>query len=213
MSGSQRGLFLTFEGVEGAGKTSNLQHAKTLIEATGKQVIVTREPGGTEVGERIREVLLNPDLPAMHSDTELLLMFASRAEHYQHKILPALEAGQWVLCDRFTDASFAYQGGGRQISHSRIAVLESWVLGDFKVDQTYLFDLPVEIGLARAKARGAADRIEQEQVAFFERIRQCYLDRAQDEPNRFTVVDASQTLENVQFQLEQAVAGLLESVA
>jgi dTMP kinase len=213
MSGSQRGLFLTFEGVEGAGKTSNLQHAKTLIEATGKQVIVTREPGGTEVGERIREVLLNPDLPAMHSDTELLLMFASRAEHYQHKILPALEAGQWVLCDRFTDASFAYQGGGRQISHSRIAALESWVLGDFKVDQTYLFDLPVEIGLARAKARGAADRIEQEQVAFFERIRQCYLDRAQDEPNRFTVVDASQTLENVQFQLEQAVAGLLESVA
>ena len=141
MSGSQRGLFLTFEGVEGAGKTSNLQHAKTLIEATGKQVIVTREPGGTEVGERIREVLLNPDLPAMHSDTELLLMFASRAEHYQHKILPALEAGQWVLCDRFTDASFAYQGGGRQISHSRIAALESWVLGDFKVDQTYLFSL------------------------------------------------------------------------
>lgn len=213
MSGSQRGLFLTFEGVEGAGKTSNLQHAKTLIEATGKQVLVTREPGGTEVGERIREVLLNPELPAMHSDTELLLMFASRAEHYQHKILPALEAGQWVLCDRFTDASFAYQGGGRQISHSRIAALESWVLGDFKVDQTYLFDLPVEIGLARAKARGAADRIEQEQVAFFERIRQCYLDRAQDEPNRFTVVDASQALENVQSQLEQAVTGLLESVA
>lgn len=213
MSGSQRGLFLTFEGVEGAGKTSNLQHAKTLIEATGRQVLVTREPGGTEVGERIREVLLNPDLPAMHSDTELLLMFASRAEHYQHKILPALEAGQWVLCDRFTDASFAYQGGGRQISHSRIAALESWVLGDFKVDQTYLFDLPVEIGLARAKARGAADRIEQEQVAFFERIRQCYLDRAQDEPNRFTVVDASQALENVQSQLEQAVTGLLESVA
>ena len=213
MSGSQRGLFLTFEGVEGAGKTSNLQHAKTLIEATGRQVLVTREPGGTEVGERIREVLLNPDLPAMHSDTELLLMFASRAEHYQHKILPALEAGQWVLCDRFTDASFAYQGGGRQISHSRIAALESWVLGDFKVDQTYLFDLPVEIGLARAKARGAADRIEQEQVAFFERIRQCYLDRAQDEPSRFTVVDASQALENVQSQLEQAVTGLLESVA
>ena len=213
MSDKPRGLFLTFEGVEGAGKTSNLQHAKALIEATGKEVIVTREPGGTEVGERIREVLLNPDLPAMHSDTELLLMFASRAEHYQHKILPALEAGQWVLCDRFTDASFAYQGGGRQISQSRISDLETWVLGDFRADQTYLFDLPVEIGLARAKARSAADRIEQEQVEFFERIRQCYLERAQNEPERFTVVDASQALENVQSQLSQAVSDLLESAA
>lgn len=213
MSAVQRGLFLTFEGIEGAGKTSNLQHAKSIIEASGKQVLVSREPGGTEVGERIREVLLTPDLPAMHSDTELLLMFASRAEHYQHKILPALEDGQWVLCDRFTDASFAYQGGGRQISHSRIAALESWVLGDFRSDQTYLFDLPVETGLARAKARSAADRIEQEQVEFFERIRDCYLERAAAEPNRFTVVDASQALENVQSQLASAVNTLLESVA
>lgn len=212
MSDCQRGLFLTFEGIEGAGKTSNLQYAKAIIEASGKQVLVSREPGGTEVGERIREVLLNPDLPAMHSDTELLLMFASRAEHYQHKILPALEAGQWVLCDRFTDASFAYQGGGRQIDQTRIAALESWVLGDFKVDQTYLFDLPVETGLARAKARGAADRIEQEQVEFFERIRDCYLSRAQDEPNRFTVVDAAQPLESVQQQLSSAVSALLETV-
>ncbi len=212
MSGRQRGLFLTFEGVEGAGKTSNLQHAKSLIEATGKDVVVSREPGGTEVGERIREVLLNPDLPAMHSDTELLLMFAARAEHYQHKILPALEAGQWVLCDRFTDASFAYQGGGRQIDQSRIRELEAWVLGDFRVDQTYLFDLPVEIGLSRAKARSAADRIEREQVEFFERIRQCYLQRAEHEPDRFTVVDASQSLDNVQAQLSRAVETLLESV-
>lgn len=212
MSVSQRGLFLTFEGTEGAGKTSNLQYAKAMIEASGKEVLVSREPGGTEVGERIREVLLNPELPAMHSDTELLLMFASRAEHYQHKILPALEAGQWVLCDRFTDASFAYQGGGRQISQSRIALLETWVLEDFRPDQTYLFDLPVETGLARAKARSAADRIEQEQVAFFERIRHCYLERAASEADRFTVIDASQNLAAVQAQLDTAVRSLLESI-
>ncbi|PID45156.1 MAG: dTMP kinase [Proteobacteria bacterium] len=211
MSAIQAGLFLTFEGSEGAGKTSNLQYAKALLEESGKQVLVSREPGGTEVGERIREVLLSPELPAMHCDTELLLMFAARAEHYQHKILPALAAGQWVLCDRFTDASFAYQGGGRQISHSRIAALESWVLGDFRPDQTYLFDLPVETGLARAKARSAADRIEQEDIAFFERIRDCYLERARIEPERFTVIDASLPLQAVQAQLATTVADLLES--
>lgn len=210
MNHSSKGLFLTLEGIEGAGKTSNLQYAKRLIEASGKEVLVSREPGGTEVGERIREVLLDPDLPAMHHDTELLLMFAARAEHYQHKILPALEAGRWVLCDRFTDASFAYQGGGRRISQARIGELESWVLGDFKADQTYLFDLPVEIGLARAKARSAADRIEQEQVEFFERIRTCYLSRAKAEPNRFTVIDGSLSLQGVQAQLAGAIAKLLE---
>jgi len=205
-----RGLFLTFEGTEGAGKSSNLQYVKAKLEAAGRQVVVTREPGGTEVGEQIREVLLSPDLPAMHQDTELLLMFAARAEHYQHKILPALEAGQWVLCDRFTDASYAYQGGGRCIEQRRIAALESWVLGDFKVDQTYLFDLPVEIGLARAKARGAADRIEQEAVVFFERIRQCYLSRARVEPERFTVLDAAQSMAQVQAQIDTAITALFE---
>lgn len=207
MSG-ERGLFLTFEGIEGAGKTSNLQHARALIEASGKTVIVSREPGGTEVGEKIREILLDPDLPAMHSDTELLLMFASRAEHYHNKILPALVNGDWVLSDRFTDASFAYQGGGRSIDSTRIAALENWVLGEFRVDKTFLFDLPVALGLSRAKARGAADRIEQEEAAFFERIRNCYLDRAVQEPTRFSVIDASQTLDSVQQQVEQAVQGL-----
>ena len=204
-----RGLFLTFEGIEGAGKTSNLQCAKSLIESAGHTVVVSREPGGTEVGEKIREVLLDPDLPAMHSDTELMLMFASRAEHYRHKILPALERGDWVLCDRFTDASFAYQGGGRAIELSRIESLEAWALGNFKADKTFLFDLPVSVGLSRAKARGAADRIEQEEAAFFERIRQCYLKRAEIEPNRFTVIDAEQGLDEVQNQLLEAVKSLL----
>ncbi|MGB1310098.1 MAG: dTMP kinase [Leucothrix sp.] len=204
-----RGLFLTFEGIEGAGKTSNLQHAKALIEASGQSVVVTREPGGTEVGEKIREVLLDPNLPAMHSDTELLLMFASRVEHYQHKILPALLSGSWVLCDRFTDASFAYQGGGREIDVMRIAELETWTLGEFRADTTFLFDLPVSLGLSRAKARGAADRIEQEETDFFERIRQCYLQRAAHEPNRFTVIDAGQSFEAVQEQVGKAVNALI----
>ena len=208
---AKKGLFLTFEGIEGAGKSSNVQYVKQLLEAAGKNVVVTREPGGTEVGEHIRKVLLDPDLPPMHSDTELLLMFASRAEHYQHKILPALQNGQWVLCDRFTDASYAYQGGGRCIDMERIRNLESWVLGDFKADKTLLFDLPVAVGLSRAKARSAADRIEQEEASFFERIRQCYLSRADAEMTRFELIDAEQSIENVQQQLDKAVALLLES--
>lgn len=207
---AETGLFITFEGIEGAGKTSNLQHAKDLIEAFGQSVIVSREPGGTEVGEKIREVLLDPDLPAMHSDTELLLMFAARAEHYQHKILPALNEGHWVLCDRFTDASFAYQGGGREIDSQRIAALEDWVLGEFRPNVTFLFDLPVSMGLSRAKARGAADRIEQEQAEFFERIRRCYLTRAENEAQRFSIIDASQSLEMVRNQLGKVVQMLME---
>lgn len=205
-----RGLFLSFEGTEGAGKSSNLQYVKEMLEHSGKTVVVSREPGGTEIGERIREILLNPDLPAMHSDTELLLMFASRAEHYQHKILPAINDGQWVLCDRFTDASFAYQGGGRGIDMQRISELESWVLGGRKPDYTFLFDLPVEIGLSRAKSRGAADRFEQEAVMFFQRIRDCYLTRAAAEPNRFKVLDAAQSLEQVRDQLTQMTSQLLQ---
>ena len=207
---NNRGLFLTFEGIEGAGKSSNLEHAKAIIEASGKTVTVSREPGGTEVGEKIREVLLDPNLPAMHSDTELLLMFASRAEHYQNKILPALCSGNWVLCDRFTDASFAYQGGGRNIDINRISTLENWALGDFRSDKTFLFDLPVSVGLSRAKARSAADRIEQEESDFFERIRNSYLMRAKEEPNRFSIIDASQTMQGVQRQVEQAVEELIQ---
>ena len=205
-----RGLFLSFEGTEGAGKSSNLQYVKEMLEGSGKTVVVSREPGGTEIGERIREILLNPDLPAMHSDTELLLMFASRAEHYQHKILPAINDGQWVLCDRFTDASFAYQGGGRGIDVHRISGLESWVLGGRKPDHTFLFDLPVEVGLSRAKSRGAADRFEQETVMFFQRIRDCYLARAAAEPSRFKVLDASQSLSHVRDQLKQMTSQLLQ---
>ena len=206
---TEPGLFLTFEGIEGAGKTSNLQHAKELIEASGRSVVVSREPGGTEVGEKLRALLLDPDLPAMHPDTELLLMFASRAEHFQHKILPALNQGNWVLCDRFTDASYAYQGGGREIDIKRIVTLENWVLGEFRPDITFLFDLPVSEGLSRAKARSAADRIEQEEVDFFERVRRCYLIRAAKEPQRFSIIDASQSLEAVRSQLGEAVQLLI----
>ena len=202
---SDRGQFLSFEGIEGAGKTSNLQFVKQILESCGKQVVVTREPGGTVIAEKIRELLLDPELPGMHQDTELLLMFASRAEHVNQHILPALAQGHWVLCDRFADASHAYQGGGRQIDTARIEALEQWTLQGLKPDHTLLFDLPVALGLKRAKSRSDADRIEQEEQAFFERVRQNYLDRAAAEPERFIVVDASVELVKVQRALALAL--------
>lgn len=206
---SGRGRFLSFEGIEGAGKTSNLQFVKEILEARGKQVVVTREPGGTVVAEKIRELLLDPNLPGMHQDTELLLMFASRAEHIHQHILPALDNGQWVLCDRFADASHAYQGGGRQIDSKRLEALEQWTLQGLKPDHTLLFDLPVEMGLKRAKSRGESDRIEQEAQAFFERVRDNYLSRASAEPERFIVVNAAVGLDDVQSELALAVERIL----
>lgn len=204
-----QGLFITFEGSEGAGKSSNLEWAADYLREQGKTVITTREPGGTEVGEAVRQVLLSTKLPAMHSDTELLLMFAARNEHIQQKIKPALEQGVWVLCDRFTDASYAYQGYGRGLSLERIAQLETWVQGTLRPDATFLFDLDIAIGMQRAKARSAADRFEQEELAFFERIRQGYLTRAQVLPQQYRVLDASQALEQVRDQLETQLKGLI----
>ena len=197
--------FITFEGGEGAGKSSNLAVAAQWLRDKGVEVITTREPGGTDYAERIRDLLLQPSNEIIAADTELLLVFAARAQHMAEKILPALARGCWVLSDRFTDATFAYQGGGRGLSVDKITQLEQLVQGDVRPDLTLLFDIPVSVGMERAGKRGALDRIEQESVAFFERIRQCYLDRATAEPARVAVLDASRTLDAVQAQLVQCL--------
>ena len=200
-----KGKFITVEGIEGVGKTTNIDFIHKLLLAAGHDVVLTREPGGTLLGEAIRGLLLDPEYTGMDSTCELQLMFAARAEHLAKVVRPALETGRWVLCDRFTDATYAYQGGGRGISTDTIARLESLVQGDFRPDLTLLLDVPVEVGLARAGKRGALDRFEQEQVEFFERVRQCYLGMAREHPGRYRVVDASQPLQQVQDQL----AGIL----
>ncbi len=200
------GTFITLEGVEGAGKSSNLEFARAFLERAGKRVVVTREPGGTSLGEEIRCLLLAHRKDAMSADCELLLMFAARAEHLAQVIVPALAEGSWVLCDRFTDATYAYQGGGRGVAQARIAALEQWVQGTLRPHLTLLFDLPVETGLRRANRRGDPDRFEREQRAFFERVRASYLARAEREPERFCRIDAERPPEEVQ----AAVAQILE---
>jgi len=206
---SYPGRFITLEGGEGAGKSTNAGYLAQRLEAAGIRVRLTREPGGTALGERIRELLLDTSSNGMHGDTELLLMFAARAQHLNEVILPALQAGEWVLCDRFTDATYAYQGGGRGIDMQRIAELEAWVQQGFQPDMTILFDLPVDVGLARAGQRGELDRFEQEQRAFFEAVRQTYLQRAAQHPSRFRIVDAGQQLDAVQRQLDALIDELL----
>ena len=197
-----KGQFITVEGIEGVGKTTNIEFIHKWLLAAGKDVVVSREPGGTPLGEAIRDLLLDPQYTGMDSTCELQLMFAARAEHLARVIRPALEKGQWVLCDRFTDATYAYQGGGRGIDTGVIARLESLVQGDFRPDITLLLDVPVEVGLARAGKRGDLDRFEQEKVEFFERVRQAYLDMARQYTARYRVIEASQSLEQVQQQLE-----------
>lgn len=206
-----RGRFITVEGGEGAGKSSNLAFVQSLLEEAGKAVLFTREPGGTPLGESIRELLLGHKHTGMADETELLLMFAARAEHLQRKILPALEAGTWVLCDRFTDASYAYQGAGRGIDRERIEVLENYVQGDLRPDLTLLLDLPVETGLARAGSRSEPDRFEKEATSFFDKVRQGYLAIAAAEPDRVKIIDASPALEQVQQQIGQVIQTFLES--
>jgi dTMP kinase len=194
--------FISIEGIEGAGKSTQLAFIQQFLSDNGKQVTVTREPGGTELGEQIRSLLLTPTSTPMAVDTELLLMFAARAEHVHQLIKPALERGEWVLSDRFTDATFAYQGGGRGINQQRITELASWTLNGLQPDLTLLFDLPVEVGQQRVLSRNqGVDRFEQEKVDFFEKIRSCYLQRAADEPERIRVIDASQSIEDIQRQL------------
>jgi dTMP kinase len=202
------GLFITLEGPEGAGKSTNRDYLAKLLGASGREVVLTREPGGTPLAERISEILLAPAAEPMAVDTELLLMFAARAQHLAQVVRPALARGALVLCDRFVDATYAYQGGGRGVPVERIATLEAFVLGDLQPDLTLVFDLPVEIGLARAARRGALDRFEQEQRAFFEAVRQTYLDRAQAVPARYRLIDASRSLAEVQAELRALVATL-----
>ena len=191
-------MFITIEGGEGGGKSTNIAFMQKYLEASGQQVIVTREPGGTQLGEKVREVLLNPEHKGMHDDTELLLMFAARAQHITEVIKPALAQGKWVLCDRFTDATYAYQGGGRGINKERIAILEQWVQGELRPDITLLFDLSVEVGMRRASERADLDRFEQEKLQFFENVRACYLAMAKEYPKRYRVLNAEQSLEKVQ---------------
>lgn len=197
-----QGRFITVEGGEGVGKSTNMDFVCQYLSDIGADVLVTREPGGTPLGEAIRELLLSPDHKGMDPVCELQLMFAARAQHLAKVIRPALEKGRWVLCDRFTDATYAYQGGGRGIDSGMIARLEELVQGDFRPDLTLLLDVPVDIGLSRANSRSDPDRFEQEKTAFFERVRQCYLDRAAAEPGRFRLIDAGKPLEAVQQQLQ-----------
>ncbi|AGI25072.1 thymidylate kinase [Pseudomonas sp. ATCC 13867] len=204
------GLFITLEGPEGAGKSTNREYLAERLRERGIEVQLTREPGGTPLAERIRELLLAPSDEKMAVDTELLLVFAARAQHIAEVIRPALARGAVVLCDRFTDATYAYQGGGRGLPVERIAQLELFVQGDLRPDLTLVFDLPVEVGLSRAAARGRLDRFEQEGRAFFEAVRNTYLERARSEPARYHIVDAAQPLAEVQRDLDGLLPTLLE---
>ena len=192
-----KGKFITIDGVEGAGKSTQIDLICSYLQRKGIDVVRTREPGGTDVGEKIRSVLLDVDNQEMHSDTELLLMFSSRNELIQNKIIPALNKGSWVVSDRFTDASFAYQGGGRMLNLDRISKLEEWVLGDFKPDLTLLLDINVELGMTRIEARAAKDRIELEERAFFERVRSVFISRSEAFPERIKLIDASGTIDDI----------------
>ncbi len=204
------GLFITLEGPEGAGKSTNREYLAERLRAAGIEVLLTREPGGTPLAERIREVLLTPVEEVMNADTELLLVFAARAQHLATVIRPALARGAVVLCDRFTDSTYAYQGAGRGLSLERIAALEDFVQGDLRPDLTLVFDLPVDVGLARASARGRLDRFEQEGQAFFQKVREAFLARAAAAPQRYVLVDAAQPLAQVQQSLDALLPQLLE---
>lgn len=200
------GKFITVEGIEGVGKSTNVDFLAQAIEKRGHKVLATREPGGTPIAERIRELLVEHGDEPMPDIAELLLMFASRALHVRNVIQPALAAGTWVICDRFTDASRAYQGGGRGFSQDDINRLADWVHGDLRPDLTILLDAPVATGMARAGRRGDPDRIEIERAEFFTRVRECYLTLAKAEPERFVIVDATQDLSTVRGTVEAIIA-------
>lgn len=202
------GRFITLEGGEGVGKSTNLQFIQQLIQQRQLEVVMTREPGGTELAEKIRQLLLEKHTESITDLAELLLVFAARAQHIQHVILPALKQGIWVLSDRFTDATYAYQGGGRGMDIQTIAWLENTIQGDLRPDLTLLLDAPLEVGMQRARQRGKLDRFESEQRAFFERVRQAYLQRAAQDKQRYKIIDASQPLSDVQSQIKLAVDAL-----
>jgi dTMP kinase len=210
---NQRGRFITLEGGEGAGKSTLLAGLRDHLLQQGVSLLQVREPGGTGLGEAIRSIVLDPAHPHISAESELLLMFAARAQLVRERILPALDVGQWVLCDRYVDASYAYQGAGRGQPAERIAELERWACAGLKADLTLLLDLPVSTGRARAAGRGEADRIEVEADAFFERVRKAYRDRAEVEPQRFRVIDASQSADQVLQAAIAATAHLFETAA
>jgi len=203
-----KGCFITLEGGEGMGKTTNLAFIREFLEQMGKRVVVTREPGGTPVGEKIRALFLSDGDIA--PETELLLVFAARSQHLRDVIEPALESGVWMVCDRFTDASYAYQGGGRRVGFDAIFKLEEMVQKGRKPDLTLLFDAPVEVGMARAKNRGGSDRMEAEALAFHDRVRIAYLQLAGQFPQRIKIVDASRPLNEVQASIAQHLTRLCE---
>ncbi len=201
-----RGKFITLEGIDGAGKSTHHQWLVSFLREHGEQVVATREPGGTPLGERLRELLLTQP---MHLETEALLMFAARREHLDKLIVPALQRGDWVVSDRFTDASFAYQGGGRGLDRGKLETLEAWVQSGLQPDLTLLFDVPVEVARVRLEAAGnAPDRFEREQQAFFERVRQTYLDRAQREPRRIIRIDATGSPGEIKKSLEKIISSI-----
>lgn len=204
-----RGRFITLEGIEGTGKSTNLAFVAGLVRQAGREVVVTREPGGTPLAEGIRELLLARREEAVPPTAETLLMFAARSVHLENLVRPALARGAWVVCDRFTDATFAYQGGGRGLDPARIAALEDWVQDGLSPDLTLLLDLEPEAGLARAGRRGDADRFENEALEFFRRVRAVYLERAHREPERFRVVDASLPLDRVRNEIKQHIKKIL----
>ncbi len=203
--------FITLEGIEGVGKTTAMDFLEQTLTAEGLSVCVTREPGGTDIAEQIRHVLLSHQSEPMAPETELLLMFAGRAQHLAHKIKPALANQQWVLSDRFTDATYAYQGAGRAITDERIEIIENWVQGGLRPDAVILLDCPVEQALERAKRRRVLDRFEQEDIRFFTAVRECYLKRARSAPERYHIVDASLPLPEVTAQLDETLSRILQT--
>lgn len=209
----ERGKFITVEGIEGVGKSTNIAVIIDCIEAAGHKVVSTREPGGTPLAEDIRDLLMSRNDEPIPEIAELLLVFAARSLNVNNVIIPALDAGNWVLCDRFTDSSRAYQGGGRGVPMETIDHLADWVHGDVSPDLTILLDAPVEIGMERAGRRGAPDRFEQERHDFFQRVRECYLTLAVREPERFVVIDTCQSLADVEAEVRELMQQLLTDTA
>ncbi len=200
------GRFISLEGGEGVGKTTNIAYIQSLLEEQNISVLLTREPGGTPLAEAMRQLLLDKNQEEITEQAELLMMFAARAQHIKHVIKPALERGVWVLCDRFTDSTYAYQGGGRAMDITTIHWLENFVQGELRPDLTLLLDAPVQVGMNRAAQRGKLDRFELEKITFFEKVRQAYLALAEQQPERIKVVDATQTLELVQASIHQSIS-------
>lgn len=200
-----RGKFITLEGMDGAGKSTHIPDIIKLIESKGVELISTREPGGTALGEQLRSLLLNE---AMHPETETLLMFAARKEHIAQVIEPALARGAWVLSDRFTDATYAYQSGGRGVLATKVIELESWVQGALQPDLTLLFDVPVEVSVERLASARAPDKFERESAEFFKKIRNAYLDRAMNNPSRFRIVNSNQVLDDVKIEVKNIILSL-----